>query len=138
MALTHVAILTLHLDLGIFPWIFTAFEGELKLLDLRAAECAEAAGNDTTTFQDLVSLHSKLAEAKHSSINCSAIILQQELHYSELFGQLGVAGDSHETSISSIQQDILRYAEAKSYHDVQQQQILEGSCLKREGCGRSL
>ena len=135
VALTHVAIPTLHLDLGIFPWIFTAFEGELKLLDLRAAECAEAAGNDTATFQDLVSLHSKFAEAGHNSINCSAIIdgLQQELQYSELFGQLGVTDDSHETSIGSIQQNILRYADAKSYHDTQQQQILDEIVSKGKG-----
>ena len=62
-----------------------------------AAERAEVAGGDTTSFQDLVSLHSQLAEAKHNSSICSAVIdgLQQEVQYSELLGQLGGTDGSH-------------------------------------------
>ena len=125
--LPQVVIPVLHLDLGIFPWIFNAFESEVHRLDIRAAALTEHVTEDSPSFQHLVSLHTQVAEAEQQASNCSAVIdtLQQQLQYLVLFTQFDSAqANQYDAAIQTIQQQIQEHCHEKNGYEIQQQQLL--------------
>ena len=80
----NVVIPALHLDLGIFPWIFDAFENETRLLDFKLAEASiPPTAADQPSFAELSHLHEQVKSA-HRSMHTSQEkqdALQQQLQY---------------------------------------------------------
>ena len=80
----------LHLDLGVFPWIFDAFTREVHLLDMQLAEqCDAEEEEDSGRFRALSNAHHKLSGCKtaFSEATAKAPALENRLHFLVLFGQ---------------------------------------------------
>lgn len=132
--ITHVAIPSLHLDLGIFPWLFNAFEADLHCLDTKAAACSGAQATDSEAFQQLAELHSRLVDVEGELQNCSARIQasEQQLQYLALFSGLG---EVYEIAAKHIQDQIQGLIQEKQVHTDQQQELEVQIQDKRKGAG---
>ena len=79
----------LHLDLGIFTWIFEAFQKDLHQLDLQmAAKCA-AIDADSASFGRLCNLHKDLCKKDLEVANAASHVdtVNQQLQYIVLFAE---------------------------------------------------
>ena len=74
VAVADVIIPALHLDLGIFPWIFSCFEGDLQRLDVRLASCVACADSDQSSFAELSNLHVKLRDVTEKIASSQAAL----------------------------------------------------------------
>eukprot|EP00117_Sycon_ciliatum_P031026 scpid26618/ scgid24343/ E3 ubiquitin-protein ligase NRDP1; RING finger protein 41 len=79
----------LHLDLGVFPWIFDVFTREVRLLDMQLAEQCDAEEQDSGRFRALSTANHKLSGCKtaFSEATAKATALENHLHFIVLFGQ---------------------------------------------------
>ena len=79
----------LHLDLGVFPWIFDVFTREVRLLDMQLAEQCDAEEQDSGRFRALSTANRKLSGCKtaFSEATAKATALKNHLHFIVLFGQ---------------------------------------------------
>lgn len=89
--LENVVIPVLHLDLGIYPWMFEAFMGEIQDLDIQLASLTTPADTDSSTFVELARLHHTLVavEADLARETEQTNQLNQQLQYVVLFMQQG-------------------------------------------------
>ena len=62
VALRNVIIPVLHLDLGIFPWIFDAFQTEVRVLDAKLAGSTASTPEDSAEYSKLAGLHVELKQ----------------------------------------------------------------------------
>ena len=120
--LIQVSIPVLHLDLGIFPWMFTAFERELQGLDLKVAASSVAINSDSTSFHDLVEWHTKAIEAANHSAACLSAIdtVTQQLQYVAMF----VAHDMTRNAEAALQQHIIAIAKEKEMYNARYKQLI--------------
>ena len=59
----NVVISVLHLDLGIFPWLFEAFPSEIRLLDLKLVASTASSPEDNAAYSELAGLHVQLRQS---------------------------------------------------------------------------
>ena len=128
----NVVIPALHLDLGIFPWMFTAFEADVLTLDIALAERGTAAETDGRVFSELRSLHAKAREIKQSIEEQSVQLdtIQQQLQYTVLFGGDDPAMDTE--AIASTLQVQYRTVHAKHASQVNHLQKVTDSISTME------
>ena len=128
----NVVIPALHLDLGIFPWMFTAFEADVLTLDIALAERGTAAETDGRVFSELRSLHAKARAIKQSIEEQSVQLdtIQQQLQYTVLFGGDDPATDTE--AIASTLQAQYRTVHAKHASQVNHLQKVTDSISTME------
>ena len=83
MELENVIIPVLHLDLGIFPWIFSALTNDCQTLDCELAAAGTAAGTDSESFTAAVAKHTEL-NRKRSNLEMEEAVsnnLQHQLEW---------------------------------------------------------
>eukprot|EP00117_Sycon_ciliatum_P007256 scpid43741/ scgid10443/ len=83
VAVADVVVSALHLDLGIFPWLFSFYKTELQRLDIRLASHIQGSGCDQSVFTELASLRSRLRCANEQIATCQSTLqaIQQQLQY---------------------------------------------------------
>ena len=59
----NVVIPVLHLDLGIFPWLFEACLSEVRLLDLKLVASTASSPEDNAAYSELAGLHVQLRQS---------------------------------------------------------------------------
>ena len=130
---SHVAIPSLHLDLGIFPWLFNAFEVDLHCLDTKAAACSGASTSDSDSFQQLAALHTRLTEVDGELQNCSAKIQasEQQLQYLALFSGLGAP---YQIAVQHIQEQVQGLVQERQQLSERQQALQAQVQGEAEGC----
>ena len=128
----YVVIPALHLDLGIFPWMFTAFEADVLTLDIALAGRGTAAETDGRVFSELRSLHAKARAIKQSIEEQSVQLdtIQQQLQYTVLFGGDDPATDTE--AIASTLQAQYRTVHAKHASQVNHLQKVTDSISTME------
>ena len=86
-----VVIPVLHLDLGIFPWIFEAFMGEVQSVDLVLAMKTAPVNDDGRLFTELAQSFRQLheVEVELADVTAQRDALQQQLQHVILFLQQG-------------------------------------------------
>eukprot|EP00117_Sycon_ciliatum_P000960 scpid48110/ scgid3364/ len=104
VALEDVVIPTLHLDLGIYLWIYDSFMAEVLLLDLKLAAEIAPADTDRTTFTQLAGLYVdlKAVELELATAEEKREVLHQQLQFVMLYVQTG--GDHVQTVAANVQQ----------------------------------
>lgn len=106
----HVIVPALHLDLGIFTWMYEALEKDVSELDLKvASQCASSDG-DSAQFTKLASLHSDqqqvATEIEQLELQCQQFV--QQIQFVALHGQ------GQDETIAALAQDLQQlYATAK-------------------------
>ena len=89
--LEDVCLPALHLDLGIFPWLYEAMLADAKQLDCQLAAkvgCAGILVSDSEQFSEAAKLGSTLAEKKQNQVELEqqvSLIEQQVKHCYYLF-----------------------------------------------------
>ena len=126
--ISNVIIPVLHLDLGIFTWMFEAFLKDLNQLDLTlAAKCA-ATDADSVVFTKLVGLNNDLcvkqlevniADAQLNTVNQQlqyvALHVHEQVGVQDVLAVLGALQELHKTAEANFQQLTRQHA------DLQQQ-----------------
>jgi len=81
--ISQVIIPVLHLDLGIYTWIFDAFLKDLKMLDSLLASKSAELPSDSNTFTKLRDLHHQLhaCQLQVEQSNIQVDTIQQQLQY---------------------------------------------------------
>ena len=82
--LDYVCIPALHLDLGIYMWLFEAFISDMRQLDMAlAAELGQAGtqSTDSTAFAKVAQLNSTLQEktAQHEALQSQIEVVQSQV-----------------------------------------------------------
>jgi len=99
---SNVIVPVLHLDLGIYPWLFQAFQGDLKDLDFDMGARCQASDADAEVFRKVCDLQGQLSAEEQLLQNATALInqTQQQLEFVALHLQqhgqqdaLGVVAD---------------------------------------------
>ena len=102
----------LHLDLEIFPWLMSAFQAEILVLDINIGGFAtsEAVDGDAIIFSELLNLHAdvKNTEEDLTGVASQRYSVQQQLHYFVFFAdQLNVTNPAIESAAQQMQQQCL-------------------------------
>ena len=137
--ISNAIIPVLHLDLGIFPWMFSAFLRDLKQLDLAIVAKCDPTDDDNSNFRKLCLLHKELqsVEMLLSTAQTTVASTQQQLEFVTLHMQqhadtedllLGVANDlqnvyqralsekqQHSNTIQETQQKISKLSGSKEF-----------------------
>lgn len=126
----NVVVPALHLDLGIFPWIFDCFVDEVRQLDLQLAASTAANESDTRSYTDLSKLHADRRSAEQaiegSTMTCNTVQKHIQTVAMGLADTPGV-----ETLIAAAQQHLTRLQEQ---HDQLKKQLesIQSSILEKE------
>ena len=106
----NVIVPVLHLDLGIFPGMFEAFQRDLKDLDLDLGARCQASNTDVELFRKVCDLHGQLLAEEQLLRNATESITQTQhqlefvaLHFrqQEQEDVLGVVADLQQVQISA-------------------------------------
>ena len=108
--------------------MFTAFEHELQGLDLKVAASSVAINSDSTSFHDLVGLHTKAIEAANHSAACRSAIdtVTQQLQYVAMF----VAHDMTRNAEAALQQHIIAITREKETYSARYEQLINNITKK--------
>ena len=138
VSLDNVIIPVLHLDLGIFAWIFDAMTKDCQMLDVALASSSTAVGTDSRAYTVTTEMHESLRQKQLDLQNerTAADSLQEQLewlaiHASNLTApQLeaataGIQAKQHTatSTISSLQDEVKALSD-----QLQSRSILHGPC----------
>ena len=104
--------------------MFTAFKREVQCLDLKVAASSVAINSDSTSFHDLVELHTKAIEAANHSAACLSAIdtVTQQLQYVGIFVAHDTQGNA-EAVTAALQQHIIAVTKEKETYDAQYKEL---------------
>ena len=125
VALTNVIIPVLHLDLGIFTWMFDSLLKELRRLDLLLAAKANAADTDGERFAHLCNLHRDLCveEQEVAKASTQVNMVCQQLEFAALHIQQQ-AGTPDVLALLENLQQLYQVAVANHRHHTTRQEQL--------------
>ena len=110
ISLDDVIVPVLHLDLGIYAWVFDAFEAEVRQLDVKLAMSAAATPADSATYADLSSLYTQLRNSA-ARVSESHDRLQTSHQYLQAIVVRAEDRPELEAIAEQIQQDIRQFQE---------------------------
>ena len=153
----------LHLDLGIFVWLYGALEKDLRQLDLKLASQCAAVASDSTVFAKLAEPHRDLSAVKeqHAQAQQQCALFQHHMQYvalhmqedyvevmEELLRNLNDAyatADQERIQLDARQQEldqsIVKLGDSKDFHGPCEQSLdamLQASGIERQVSSRMM
>ena len=134
VSIPNVIIPVLHLDLGIYPWLFEAMRSELRILDLALVARSQALDTDGAAYKKLCDVHSELTAEQQlvQNFNQQLTTTQEQLEFVALHVQQ--QGGMDELGVVANLQEVYQTAILQRDHHQQRSAQLQQQVDKLSGC----